>query len=111
MKNTRRFKIELFAVAIMIGFITGCSKNKLIGTWKYSVNGEVNQDIYYTFKKNKKGSYTSHGETKEFTYEITNKEVTITYDGTTLSSKYAYVVENDILTIKDNFGANITYKK
>ena len=100
------------AFILVIVWIGACSKsNSIIGTWNYYKDGDVSDDIYYKFDKGDKGSYTYGGSTKEFKYEDRGNKVIITYEGNTSSNEFDYTISDGILTIKDSFGSDVTYKR
>lgn len=97
------------AVAFLI--LTGCGKKGIEGVWNYYSSSQERTDIYYTFKNDKTGSYTFYGEEKKFTYLDDGKKVTINYEGSTIPNEFEYTIDKDILTIKDSFGSDVTYKR
>ena len=101
---------KLFIILSFI-FLVGCEKKGLIGDWVYFDGTKTRSDIYYTFKDDKNGTYNFGGGTRNFTYTIADKKITILYDGDTNSSSYEYQLEDDTFTIKDSFGSNIIYKR
>ena len=106
-------KISVYAVLLFIVVvISACGKsNSIIGTWNFYKDGNLSTDIYYTFDKGTTGSYTYAGNTRKFTYEDRGTKVLIKYDGDTNSSEYDYSIKDGILTIKDSFGSEVTYKR
>ena len=112
MKN--RIIKPLLVIFVSILVLTGCKKEKdnpLVGTWDLYRDDKVDQEVYYTFEKDNKGSYTIYGGTRELTYELKDNVIVITYVGDSKSSETDYSIRDDILTIKDGFGDNITFKK
>ena len=99
----------IFAVIVLL---TACGKsNSLVGTWNYVNSGNVSDSIYYTFDKGNTGSYTYSGSTMNFKYEDRGTKVIITYEGNTSSNEYDYSISDGVLTIKDSYGSDVTYKK
>ena len=98
---------------VFISLIIGCGKSKanIIGTWYYTTSDIVRSDIYYKFNKDKTGSYYFYGEEKKFTYEYDFEKITIKYEKANNKNEYEYKVKDNILTIKDSKGTNVTYKR
>ena len=103
--------IYVSILCLILGLLVGCGKKGLEGTWNYYSSGQERTDIYYTFKSDKTGSYTFYGEERKFTYEDDHKKVTINYENATVPNEFEYKIEDDILTIKDSFGSDVTYKR
>ena len=112
MKKTLK-KISLFAVLVVATIVlTGCgNSNSIIGTWQYKDGDSVKSDVYYKFNKDKTGEYTYYGSTRNFTYEDKGTKVKISYEGTTTPNEFDYSIKDNILTIKDSFGSDVTYKR
>ena len=106
-------KVSLFIVLLsVVVFISACgNSNSIVGTWNYYTGSNTSNDIYYTFDKGTTGSYTYSGNTRKFTYEDRGNKVMIKYDGDTASSEFDYSISDGILTIKDSFGNDVTYKR
>lgn len=105
-------KISLITVFLfVVVFTSACGKNSIVGTWNYYKDGNASNDIYYTFEKGNKGSYTYAGNTNEFTYEDRGNKIVIKYNGNTSSNEFEYSIKDGILTIKDSFGSDVTYKR
>ena len=106
-------KVSLFAV-LLVGVIvlSGCgNSNSIVGTWEYLDNGKTKSDIYYKFESDKTGGYTYYGQTRNFTYEDKGTKVKISYEGTTTPNEFDYTIKDNVLTIKDSFGSDVTYKR
>lgn len=101
--------ILVFVFSVFL--ITGCGSKTIVGTWNYYNNNKASTDAYYTFNSDKTGSYTFYKTKKDFTYEDDGKKVTIKYKNTTSPNVFEYKIEKDILTIKDSFGEDVTYKR
>ena len=109
-------KIGVLALAtFLIVIMTGCGKSDkgIVGQWNYydSTNKKAKSDIYYTFNDDKTGSYTFYGDTKKFTYEDKGSKVIISYENATVPNEFEYSIKDDVLTIKDSFGSDVTYKR
>ena len=106
-------KISLFSILLFVLIITtACGKsNSIIGTWNYYKDGDVSNDIYYTFEKGGNGSYTYAGNTMKFTYEDRGTKVIISYDKNNSKNEFDYSIKDGILTIKDSFNSDVTYKR
>ncbi len=99
-------KKTIVVIALLLLIITGCGKNKIVGKWKadgYSV------DYYYIFNDDNTCAYEMTGAKMECTYETNENKVTILYKGNTIANTYEYIIEGDILLIKDSFGNNVKY--
>ena len=106
-------KLSICASFIFIIILmSACNNsNSIVGTWNYYKDGDVTDNIYYKFNKGDTGSYTYAGSTKEFKYEDRGNKVIITYEGNTTSNEFDYTISDEILTIKDSFGSDVTYKR
>ena len=108
----KKFLKRIIVLMIMIFVISGCgNSNSIKGTWNYYSNNNISNDIYYTFNRDNTGSYAYSGNIKNFTYEDRGTKIIITFDGDTSSSEFDYSISDNILTIKDSYGANVTYKR
>ena len=107
----RKFLLAIVLCSFVTLLLTGCGKKGLIGDWAYFDGSSKRNDIYYTFKDEKNGSYTFAGATRNFTYTDDGTKLTILYDGDTDSASYEYKLEDDTFTIKDSFGSDVVYKR
>ena len=109
------FRLSALVIVMMLVVLTvGCGKKEkvtIIGVWEYFSNETARSDIYYEFNKDKTGKYSFYGSELSFTYTDNGEELEIKYDKDTQSSKFEYTIKDDILTIKDSFGDDVTYKK
>ena len=107
------FKIILFTLIALFIF-TGCEKEEknesLVGKWNYYSDNKVNELVSYEFNEDKTGFFLYKEDITNFTYEYDETTVKITYEDETVFN-YTYKIEKDILTIKDSFNDDITYKK
>ena len=102
-------KINLGLVLVLsILLITACSKNKLVGKWKAIDTGI---DYFYTFNEDKTCIYEMTGAKMDCTYEMEGKRITILYKGSSTPNSYEYKIDKDTLTLKDNLGNEVVYKK
>ena len=105
-------KLTIFSLlSLALFFLSGCNSNSIVGTWNYYKDGNVTDNIYYTFERGEKGSYSYAGNVKNFTYEDRGNKVLITFEGNTVASEFDYSISDGILTIKDSYGSDITYKR
>ena len=109
MKNFFKTLLVVFVVVISVFAFTGCkdkkaSRKSIIGSW-------ADGSYTYTFNEDGTGNYAYDGTKMEFTYEDNGKEVTILYNGNTISTTYAYRIEGKKFIIKDSFGNDIEYIK
>ena len=107
------FKGFLVVVAFVFALaLTGCTdKNSLEGNWYYLSGESLSDNIYYSFKADKTGEYNYAGSIMKFTYEDDGTKLTIKYETATVANEFEYKIDNGILTIKDSFGSDVTYKK
>ncbi|MBR3116561.1 MAG: hypothetical protein IKF36_01645 [Bacilli bacterium] len=113
-KTIKRLGV-LFLSTFLIVIMTGCgsSSKGLEGQWNYydESSKKENKDIYYTFNGDNTGSYTFYSDKKKFTYEDKGNKVKISYENTTIPNEFEYVIEDDMLIIKDSVGSDVKYKR
>ncbi len=78
----------------------------LVGEWEYE-GGRYT----YLFNADGTGTYTVGETVMAFTYEATDTELSILYDGNTSPFKTTYEVDGDRLNIRDSFGSDTIYVK
>ena len=78
----------------------------LVGEWEYE-GGRYT----YLFNEDGTGTYTVGETVMAFTYEATDTELSILYDGNTSPFKTTYEVDGDRLNIRDSFGSDTIYVK
>ncbi len=112
MKRIFRFGM-IISVLIITLVITGCGKKNspLVGTWVYYRDGQTRTDIYYQFNKDNTGKYSFYENDTPFTYEDNGNNVVIKYTKTSSNNNLEYSISKGVLTIKDSYGSNVTYKK
>ena len=112
MKKIIKKLTSITILSLFLLLVTACgNSNSIVGTWNYYSGGSVSNDIYYTFEKGNAGSYNYSGTSKKFIYEDRGNKVSIQYDGDAMANEFDYSIEDGILTIKDSFGNNVTYKR
>ena len=111
MKKILKKLVLCSTILCAIIFITACGKNTIVGTWNYYKDGKVTDNIYYTFEKGNKGSYTYGNNIYKFTYEDRGNKVVIKYENNTKENEFEYSIKDGILTIKDSFGSDVLYKR
>ena len=79
--------------------------NSIVGLWA----GSTDNEFYYLFNEDKTGSYTMGVDIQEFTYEIKGDTVVIVFNGNTKEHVYKYSVEDNVLTIENDYGIMETY--
>jgi len=105
--------LVLIFVIFSFCLLTGCGKEKnesIIGTWYYYSNNKENTEIYYVFNEDKTGSHTLTDNSINFTYELNESQIVIKYVDIDTEGTLDYKIDDDILTIKDSFGDDVTYK-
>ena len=78
----------------------------IVGTWEYEYGG-----FTYTFKDDGTGTYDIFGDEMNFTYTITDTEVSIQFEGEDASSHLEYTLNGDVLNIKDSAGNDTIYNR
>ena len=105
----------LCVAAFLVVLSTGCgsSSNSIVGKWEYynEATKSTQSDIYYTFNKDGSGSYTFYSQDIKFTYEDNGTKVILDKEGTTMKNEYEYSIKDDVLTIKDDLGSDVKYKR
>lgn len=102
--------ICLLFVSVLL--VSGCSKDEgVVGTWNYLNDGKTRNDIAYVFNKDNTGSYNFSNMENKFTYEVNGNTITLNYENGGGTNTFEFSIENNILTIKDSFGVDVTYKK
>lgn len=83
------------------------SGNPLVGSWEYQGGGYI-----YTFNADGTGTYDLGGDTPMvFTYEASDTELSILYDGNTEPMVLEYEINGDVLNVKDSFGSDTLYNR
>ena len=77
------------------------TNGSIVGVWA----GEGDADFFYSFNSNKTGSFTMGGEVKNFTYKDNGDTVVIVFEGNSKEHEYKYTVENNVLSIENDYGA------
>lgn len=112
MKATKKIVSVICVMMIALSALafTGCGSKggSIVGQWVYKLG---DSEYVYTFNDDGTGSYSAWGIEAKFTYEDDGENVTILYDGTTLSQTYGYKVDGKKLTIKDSYGLDVVYNK
>ena len=79
----------------------------IVGSWEYEGGGFI-----YTFNEDGTGTYDlGGGSVMNFTYEATDSELSILYDGNTEPMVLEYVLSGTVLNVKDSFGSDTIYNK
>ena len=81
-------------------------KASIIGSWEYESGGYT-----YTFNEDGTGTYDTGGAVMKFTYEATDTELSITYEGNTEPMVLEYTLDGDTLNVKDSFGSDTIYNR
>ena len=80
--------------------------NGIEGSWEYESGGFI-----YTFSSDGSGVYDAAGTLMKFTYTAENSVLAITYDGSDAPMELEYVLNGDILNIKDSAGNDTIYHR
>lgn len=78
----------------------------ILGSWEYESGGYT-----YTFNEDGTGVYDLGTSTMEFTYEISDTELSILYTGNTDPMVLEYEIDGNKLNVKDSFGKDTIYIK
>ncbi len=81
------------------------SSGSIVGVWVGATDGE----FYYSFNADKTGSFTMGDEIKTFKYKDKGDTVVITFDGNSKEHEYKYTIENNVLTIENDYGVTEKY--
>ena len=85
---------------------TDSEKATIVGSWEYTGGTYV-----YTFNEDGTGTYDTGSAVMNFTYEATDTELSISYEGNTSPTVLEYVLDGDTLNVKDSFGSDTVYKR
>ena len=100
----------LLSVAVFA--LTGCEKKEkaptLVGSWK---NDEMGYDFIYTFNEDGTGKYDAAGTIMDFTYTTDGDNISILYDGDTVSFDTTYHLDGDTLNVVDSIGNDTLYQR
>ena len=113
MKKVFQTMALVLCFGVMLIAFTACSQKEssnevsIVGTWEY----EDSSDMYYTFNEDGTGSYYFVAGEMKFTYEDDGKAVTLHYETATEPSTYQYTIKDNVLSIEDSFGEQVTYVK
>ena len=81
--------------------------NPLVGSWEYQSGG-----FTYTFNADGSGTYDIGADSPMvFTYEYTDTELSILYEGNTDPMVLEYEINGDVLNVKDSFGSDTLYNR
>ena len=78
----------------------------ILGSWEYESGGYT-----YTFNEDGTGVYDLGTSKMEFTYEVTDTELSILYTGNTDPMVLEYEIDGNKLDVKDSFGSDTIYIK
>ena len=124
----KRFIVStLIAVLLCVGLfvLTGCENNKenkeevsestskqesIVGIWNNDTTLE-GYEFIYTFKEDGTGEYDAAGTLMPFTYTINGDQISILYEGDTVSFDTTFSVEGDTLNVLDSMGNDTLYQK
>ena len=107
--------LVLFIVAIfsMMLLLTACNNNNesaastaasnsIVGSWTYP-----NSTMTYVFKEDGTGSYYG----RDFTYTVDGENLSILYNGDTISFDTTYEIKDNKLNVRDSFGNDTIYNR
>ena len=82
-------------------------KEPFVGKWANASGNAV-----YEFKADGTGSFTvSESAVTEFTFEVTDNKIKLTYTSAAEPSEFEFKIEGDVLTIQDSYGNGVEYTK
>ncbi len=96
----------LLLIILLLFFITGCKNNKIIGKWTSEIGGYI-----YTFNDDETGYYEIGGNKRNFTYTINDNRISILFSGNTKTFETTFIIQDNILNIKDAFGNDTLYTR
>ena len=104
--------IKVLVVCVTLVLLFGCSKdNKITGKWEYVDGNKKLKDIYYVFNKDNTGTYRFYTDESKFTYKIDNNKIKIKYEKTKTTREFTYIIDKDVLTMKNSLNEDVKYKK
>ncbi|MBR2784039.1 MAG: hypothetical protein IKD93_07605 [Firmicutes bacterium] len=80
----------------------------LTGIW---VSADFDGAFVYTFNDDGTGNYDAAGTDMPFTYTVDGSQLSVLYDGDTVSFDTEFVIDGDTLTIKDSLGEDVVYNR
>ncbi|MCR4593965.1 MAG: hypothetical protein K5761_02790 [Clostridiales bacterium] len=78
----------------------------IVGSWEYSGGG-----FTYTFNEDGTGIYDTGSTVMKFTYELTDTQLSILYEGNTSPTVLEYSIDGNTANIKDSSGNETIYNK
>ena len=78
------------------------TSNSIVGSWTYP-----NSTMTYVFNEDGTGSYYG----RDFTYTTSGDQLSILYNGDTVSFDTTYTIENNKLNVRDSFGSDTIYNR
>lgn len=107
MKLLKRITV-IAAMLVLTLSVIGCKKkNQLVGTWE-------NENYTYTFNEDGTGTEklgTFEIEISNYTVKGDKLSITISFLGTEDTDEFTYSIKKDTLTISDDEGASMTFKR
>lgn len=120
----KTFAILLVIILLVFGLfvLTACEKKEentqgqetvkegasVVGQWKLNMYGN---DYIYTFNEDGTGNYNAAGTDMPFTYKTEGDQISILYDGDTVSFDTKYSVNGTTLNVVDSLGNDTLYEK
>ena len=86
--------------------VKAADNSAIVGSWEYADGG-----FTYTFNEDGSGTYDTGSTVMKFTYEVTDKELSILYEGNTEPTVLEYSIDGSKLNVKDSFGDDTIYNK
>ena len=110
MKKIKTYGLCVLAVICTAVCLCSCTLFRhletIVGEWEYDENSEIT----YTFNEDGTGVYVLPSLKMEFTYELKDDEIDITYEGLDTVT-FKYVLDGTKLNIKDVNGEDNFYHK
>ena len=115
MRKKISFSMLTALVALISCFLfTSCEKDKdknknhLSGTWEWKNTNSLGEEREsWIFYSDGTGSYYG----RDFTYTTSGDQLSILYNGDTVSFDTTYTIENNKLNVRDSFGNDTIYNR
>ena len=104
------------AMGLLVIALVGCGKNEdngakgIVGVWKNDT-AYAGYEFVYTFNEDGTGNYNSAGTDMPFTYKTSGDDLSILYDGNTVSFDTKYEIKGNVLNVKDSNNQDTLYDR
>ena len=82
--------------------------DSIVGQW---ASQDYDGAFVFTFNEDGTGNYDASGTDMPFTYTIDGDQLSILYDGDTISFDTPFTISGTTLTIKDSMDEDVVYNK